>query len=67
MFWLESSCGQMAITNPTTVTIKNKAGRSRRARPAQNRRRRMVPVPPHSFTNSDVMRKPESTKKASTP
>ena len=61
------SVGTTAITIPITMISKKSAGSSRRARPAQNRRSRMEPVPPHSFTNSDVMRKPESTKKASTP
>ena len=50
-----------------TATSTNSAGRSRRARPAQKRRNRMVPVPPHSSTSCEVMRNPESTKKASTP
>ena len=43
------------------------AGSKRRARPAQKRLRRTVPLTPHSFTNRDVMRKPESTKNESTP
>ncbi len=67
MWGASTSVGTTAITIPITTTNRNKAGSSRRARPAQKRRRRTVPVPPHSFTSSDVMRKPDNTKNASTP
>ncbi len=67
MCGVSSSRGTTAITMPMTATKRNTAGSSRRARPAQKRRRRTVPVLAHSFTSSEVMRKPESTKKASTP
>ncbi len=62
-----SNVGTAAITMPMTAIKKKRAGSSRRARPAQKRRRRMVPDSPHSFTSNEVMRNPESTKKASTP
>ncbi len=38
--------GTTAMTMPMTVTNRNSAGSSRRARPAQKRRRRMVPSRP---------------------
>ena len=43
------------------------AGNKRLARPAQKRLSLTVPLVPHSFTSSDVMRKPERTKNESTP
>src|SRR5579872_2143589 len=44
-----------------------RAGSSRLARRAQNRRSPIVAFRPHSPSNSEVMRNPESTKKVSTP
>ena len=45
---------------------RSRAGSSRRARRAQNRRRLTVAVADHSFTSSVEMRKPERTKKTLT-
>ena len=67
MWGVARTRGTTAMTMPMTATNKKSAGRSRRARPAQKRRRRIVPVPPHSVTSNDVIRNPESTKKESTP
>ena len=67
MWGVARSRGTTAMTMPMTATSRNSAGSSRRARPAQKRRSRMVPVPPHSLTSSDVIRNPDSTKKESTP
>ena len=61
------SWGTTASTMPMTATSRKSAGKSRRARPAQNRRRRIVPLPPHSLTSSEVIKKPERTKNESTP
>ena len=56
MFGVTRILGQTAMTTPTTATMRKSAGSRRRARPAQKRRSRIVPVPLHSFTSSDVMR-----------
>ena len=67
MFGVASSDGTTARTMPMTAMRRKSAGSRRRARPAQKRRRRMVPLALHSRTRSDVIRKPERTKKESTP
>ena len=67
MWRVDRTPGATAMTMPMTATNTKSAGRSLRARPAQKRRRRIVPVPSHSLTSSDVIRNPESTKKESTP
>ncbi len=67
MWGVARTRGATAMTVPMTATNTKSAGRSRRARPDQKRRRRIVPVPSHSLTSNDVIRKPESTKKKSTP
>jgi hypothetical protein len=54
-----------ATTTATSTT--SSAGSSRRARRAQNARSRIRPVPARSASSSDVIRKPDSTKNASTP
>ena len=67
MFGVASTVGTTARTMPMTAMRRNSAGSRRRARPAQKRHNRMVPLPLHSRTRSDVIRKPERTKKESTP
>jgi ABC-type sugar transport system ATPase subunit len=52
--------------NVATIT-RHEAGRSRRARRAQKLRSRTVPDRSSSRTSSDVIRKPEITKKIRTP
>src|SRR5579875_3795861 len=51
----------------TARTRANSAGSRRRARRAQKAPSAMRPLDCHSRTSSDVMRKPERTKKVSTP
>jgi len=53
--------------NATKRSIRNSAGSRRRARRAQNPPSLMVDVWRHSPIRSEVIRKPERTKKASTP
>jgi len=67
MSGVASTLGTTASTMPMAAMRRNSAGSRRRARAAQKRRSRMVPLPLHSRTRSDVIRKPERTKKASTP
>jgi hypothetical protein len=52
---------------PMTAMRRKSAGSRRRARPAQKRRSLIVPLLLHSPTRSEVIRKPERTKKESTP
>jgi hypothetical protein len=67
MFGVASTVDTTARTMPMTAMRTNSAGSRRRARPAQKRRNRMVPLPLHCRTRSDVIRNPERTKKKSTP
>ena len=67
MCGVASTVGTTASTMPMTAMRRKSAGSRRRARPAQKRRSRIVPLLLHSFTSSDVIRKPERTKKESTP
>jgi len=56
-----------AAYNAMAPSTTSSAGSRRRARRAQNPGRLMRPFRPHSVSSSDVMRKPDSTKNASTP
>src|SRR5437867_2407792 len=66
----EARSENVLVNQPTTATTTNisaNAGRSRRARRAQKAGREMRPVRPTSAISRVVMRKPEMTKKMSTP
>jgi hypothetical protein len=58
---------QTALAIRTTSVTSAAAGRSRRARRAQNFVRETVPVAASSSRRRPEMRKPERTKKTSTP
>jgi hypothetical protein len=66
---LPSSNGSNHIRANTSVAITTSidAGSSRRARRAQNDGRWIVPVSATSVSSSDVISRPETTKKTSTP
>jgi hypothetical protein len=57
----------ISVAIAVTRRVTSAAGRIRRARRAQNAVSRMRPEPTISSTSSEVIRKPETAKKTSTP